>query len=424
MENFTFDKDIQTAYEQLLQPIAIFHVTEEEVKTVVVSRGFCELFGYADFEQAYKDMENDSFTIVHPDDVNRIKTEMRRFLTEEGRYEVIYRSNQKDGTPNKLLRSETKFIHMDNGVVFAHVWYMDESTDVNQKIIDLAQSVTALLTNMPAMTFSKDVLTRKYLACNQAFADYANKETPDEVVGLTDFEIFDEDTALHFIEDDKKALAMDKPYIFYEDVPDAAGNPRRFQTTKLKFVDTTGKECLLGLCQDITEAMQIKKEYGEKLAYANDQAQIDALTGIRNKYAYNELEQKINDRIKKGIQDKFAITVFDVNDLKKINDTLGHQAGDEYIRNACKYICTKFRHSPVFRIGGDEFVTISEGEDYENIDEILFFISENNKDAKRTGGMVIAFGMSSFSDNDEDVASVFMRADKLMYENKNELKKS
>ena len=84
----------------------------------------------------------------------------------------------------------------------------------------------------------------------------------------------------------------------------------------------------------------------------------------------------------------------------------------------------KFRHSPVFRIGGDEFVAISEGEDYENIDEILFFLSENNKEAKHTGGMVIAFGMARYGDEDENVASVFKRADKLMYENKNKLKKS
>jgi hypothetical protein len=84
--------------------------------------------------------------------------------------------------------------------------------------------------------------TRKYLACNQAFADYAHKETPEGVVGLTDFEIFDPDTALHFIEDDKKALSMEKPYIFFEDVPDAAGNPRQFQTTKLKFIDAIGRE--------------------------------------------------------------------------------------------------------------------------------------------------------------------------------------
>ncbi len=124
-------------------------------------------------------------------------------------------------------------------VMIAILSATDVRNNKSVEIEELKKSVSALLTNMPAMTFSKDVNTRKYLACNQAFADYAHKDSPEGVVGLTDFEIFDEATAYHFIEDDKKALAMDKPYIFYEDVPDAQGNPRQFQTTKLKFTDDT-----------------------------------------------------------------------------------------------------------------------------------------------------------------------------------------
>ena len=49
-------------------------------------------------------------------------------------------------------------------------------------------------------------------------------------MGLTDFEIFDPATARHFAEDDKKALSMEEPYIFFEDVPDAAGNQKQLQT--------------------------------------------------------------------------------------------------------------------------------------------------------------------------------------------------
>ena len=70
-------------------------------------------------------------------------------------------------------------------------------------------SVSSLLTNMPVMSYSKDAETGVYLACNQAFAEYAGKSSPQEVVGLTDDDIFDPATAGHFVEDDKKALAMD-----------------------------------------------------------------------------------------------------------------------------------------------------------------------------------------------------------------------
>ncbi len=298
---------------------------------------------------------------------------------------------------------------------------LKQEADANKKIAELKKSVTALLTNMPALTFSKDVNTRKYLACNQAFAEYAHKETPEGVVGLTDFEIFDEETAKHFIEDDKKALAMDKPYILYEDVPDAEGNPRQFQTTKLKFIDDSGRECLLGLCQDVTDAMRIKREYVEKLAMAQSMAEIDALTGIKNKNAYKEREELMNRRILERRQPEFAIIVLDVNDLKKINDTLGHEAGDKCICDACEIICRTFKRSPVYRVGGDEFVVISQDEDYERTDELVDIIAKHNESALVNGGIIIACGVARF-DKDENVISVFNRADKEMYENKSYLK--
>ncbi|MCR4763840.1 MAG: PAS domain-containing protein [Lachnospiraceae bacterium] len=125
----------------------------------------------------------------------------------------------------------------------------------------LKQSISALLDNMPALTFSKDAKTGVYLACNQAFAEYAHKEKPEGVVGLTDAEIFDPVTAEHFVEDDRMALSMEEPYIFFEDVPDAAGNQRQFQTTKLKYIDTEGRLCTLGMCQDVTDMIRIQREH-------------------------------------------------------------------------------------------------------------------------------------------------------------------
>ena len=132
------------------------------------------------------------------------------------------------------------------------------SNEAMNRIIEQNALMKSLLTYMPAMVFSKDAATGVYLACNQSFAEYAHKDGPDGVVGLTDFEIFDPVTAAHFVEDDRKALAMDEPHIFIEDVPDAAGNPRHFQTTKVKFIDETGRLCALGLCVDVTVMARVK----------------------------------------------------------------------------------------------------------------------------------------------------------------------
>ena len=136
---------------------------------------------------------------------------------------------------------------------------LTEEVENAAKLADLMGSVTSLLTNMPAMSFSKDIETRQYLACNQAFAEYAGKKRPEEVVGLTDHDLFDKDTADHFVEDDQKAIAMDGAYIFFEDVPDATGQViHNLQTTKLKFEDAKGRLCLLGMCVDVTEMTRIK----------------------------------------------------------------------------------------------------------------------------------------------------------------------
>ena len=120
-----------------------------------------------------------------------------------------------------------------------------------------------LLTHMPAMVFSKDAATGVYLSCNQPFAEYAHKRAPEDVIGLTDAQIFDPVTAAHFVEDDQKALSMDQPHIFIEDVPDAAGFPRHFQTTKVKFTDETGRLCTLGLCVDVTTMARVTSEETE-----------------------------------------------------------------------------------------------------------------------------------------------------------------
>ncbi len=65
---------------------------------------------------------------------------------------------------------------------------------------------------------------------------------PEGVVSLTDAEIFDTETARHFMEDDRMALSTDHPCVFFEDVPDALGNQKQFQATKLKY---TVFSCLL-----------------------------------------------------------------------------------------------------------------------------------------------------------------------------------
>lgn len=198
------------------------------------------------------------------------------------------------------------------------------------------------------------------------------------------------------------------------------GKPVHVQLKAAMVEEKEGRRLIVGV-NDIDAQVRQEEEVGKRLAQAQVKANIDALTGVKNKHAYLEAEARIDRQIEEHCQPPFAIVILDINDLKEINDTSGHQAGDRTIRDACRIICNTFKHSPVFRVGGDEFAVISQGHDYENIEKLIGDVSDHNEEAAHTDGVVIACGMSRF-DDDPCVAEVFARADQIMYENKNALK--
>jgi diguanylate cyclase (GGDEF)-like protein len=198
------------------------------------------------------------------------------------------------------------------------------------------------------------------------------------------------------------------------------GRPVHCQMKAAIVEEKEGPRLIVGL-NDIDVQVRQEEEYGRRLAQAQAEASIDALTGVRNKHAYMVMEAQMDRRIANHRQPPFAMMMLDVNDLKKINDTAGHQAGDRYLRDACKIICDIFKHSPVYRIGGDEFAVIAQGSDYAFIEDRFEKVSAHNAEALQNGGILIACGMARFED-DKRVADVLERADRNMYENKNALK--
>ncbi len=198
------------------------------------------------------------------------------------------------------------------------------------------------------------------------------------------------------------------------------GEPRYVQLKAAKLEEENGHRLIVGV-NDIDSQVRQEEEYGRRLAQARIEANIDALTGVKNRNAYRVYEERLNAQIEMNRSPEFAIVIFDVNDLKMVNDTEGHKAGDQYLRDACMIICTTFKRSPVFRVGGDEFAVLAQGDDLSRLDELINQMHEHNDDAIENGGIVIALGMSK-CDKDDKVAQVYERADQRMYENKSDLK--
>ena len=165
----------------------------------------------------------------------------------------------------------------------------------------------------------------------------------------------------------------------------------------------------------------LKKYIGD----LNDLAYADALTSVHNKGAFDIYVSTLDEELEKASEPpQFGVCIFDCNNLKTINDVSGHDKGDLYLKAASRVICRAFSHSPVFRIGGDEFAVVLLNDDFKNRDNNLKefdrLCSEKREDADVSWERIdIARGVAVYDPAaDASVNDVVRRADRLMYEDK------
>jgi len=167
---------------------------------------------------------------------------------------------------------------------------------------------------------------------------------------------------------------------------------------------------------------EMQEQINNRILTLNAASYQDELTGVKNKNAYALMESRLNRAIEDGTAE-FAIAIFDANYLKETNDRHGHYMGDELLKSICFYICDTFKHSPVYRIGGDEFLVVLQGQDLQAHKELLekyhagipaLFVNEYPEIP-----VSCACGLAVFNpETDTCCADVFKNADKLMYLNK------
>lgn len=293
-------------HEAVIRTLTRFYHTVwviDDIETEHWTLYFADTFGDGVIPNSIRKSSKDTFysrdrqvlvnSMVVPEDRERIQHElsiegMIERLKDKDQFSTTFLRQYDDGTPPRYFRIDIGKLDLYGNRMGITIGFKDVDSELRavrdaerallevqktkeenkrlaeqvknvQGIADLVDSITSMLANISAMTFSKDAETGIYLACNQEFAEYAHRSEPDDVVGLTDFDIFDEESAKRFIEQDQKALSMDEPYVFYEDVPGSDGTEARsLQTTKVKFTDSIGKQCIMGLCVDVTEISNIK----------------------------------------------------------------------------------------------------------------------------------------------------------------------
>ena len=176
--------------------------------------------------------------------------------------------------------------------------------------------------------------------------------------------------------------------------------------------------------QRIIRAKKEVEESHHQVDALNKRVFVDALTSVRNRGGFFECVQGIQDRLDNKEPVAFAVIILDCDNLKIVNDQYGHDKGDVYIKTASELICGVFKHSPVFRIGGDEFAVVLENEDYQNRKELTELFDKKAEEIRASTEnkweqVSVALGMAEYDpQSDTSVDDVIHRADKTMYENK------
>lgn len=151
-------------------------------------------------------------------------------------------------------------------------------------------------------------------------------------------------------------------------------------------------------------------------------AYTDELTQLNNRRYCMEYINKLQEEKNSD----YTILCFDLNNLKKVNDTYGHAKGDVLIRSAAQVLAQTFaEHGIVARMGGDEFISVLRFSDRGKVAALMEQFKENirrkNEQVKDLC-MSIACGCACAGEGGDDIEKVYQVADNRMYENKKQMK--
>lgn len=378
-----------------------------QTQQLIWSEEIYELFELdpAQFTPSYENFLN----AIHPEDVEKVNAAFQKSMQEKIPYQVEHRLLMTDGRV-KYVREQghTEYDEDDNGLI---------STGTVQDITEQKAMQDALDKERQKykniMSLSSDGLFIMRID-NGELIEYSQRVcqllrySDEEMSGLT---VFDWDKGFESLENYRQLISQ----VGYEPITFDRTHTRKDGTTYCASItavriDIDGEVFLSASVRDVTEHYKL-------LDQIKEQSITDELTQLKNRRAfYDQITHSIGQYKRHGIV--FSVLLLDIDHFKSVNDTYGHQVGDDVLIALSQEMVSKVRETDaVYRFGGEEFVILLTGTGLDaavHVAEQLRVSVQQNVHVHQVQEVTISIGVAEFGETDS-YDTLIKRADDNLY---------
>lgn len=323
------------------------------------------------------------------------------------------RHRRKDGTVINVEVNGTGINlggRADNNAILCFCQDITERKKTERLLLESEKRYRSFVENAADIIFTIDTdFNVRYMSPN---CERITGFHPDELEGKKLLDFIEPNDTSSFLSDVRAAFAGEFRYLYeYRFMH----KDKSIEWYSIRFSELTDEGETMLICN--ARNINLKKEYEKKLEYLSMH---DQLTGVYNRAYFNE---EIIRRDQLNIY-PLSIISCDVDGLKKVNDSMGHAAGDELLRSCARLISSSLRNADTFaRTGGDEFAIILPETSFADASGLAKRIKckiENYNENSNLPPLSISCGIATKENLNDSIDKILKEADRRMYEQKRE----